>query len=144
MPNLGTVLKEEIRRLARLEARALVKGLTAQNRKLKVSNRDLKTRVAALEKDVKALKATVDQFEVVEEAPEETEEIRISGKGIRSLRKKFKMSLAQFAELAGVTPASVYNWEKQNGVLRRLRGDTRKALAEIRGLGVREARARLS
>jgi len=43
--------------------------------------------------------------------------IRPTGKSVARLRRKLGLSVAQFAETLGVTPASVYRWESTRGRL---------------------------
>jgi len=49
-----------------------------------------------------------------------------TGKAVAKLRKKFNMSPAQFAQVLGVSPATIGNWEKREGTLN-LRASTQKA-----------------
>jgi len=49
MPNIATVLKAEITRLARKEAKAAVAEAAKKTKALKTEVRDLRRRVAALE-----------------------------------------------------------------------------------------------
>ena len=69
--------------------------------------------------------------------------LRISGKGVRSLRQKLGLSQEAFAKLVGVSPNCVYQWESKPGMLR-LRANTRAAVLAARGLGAREAKAKLA
>jgi DNA-binding transcriptional regulator YiaG len=82
------------------------------------------------------------QKEKPEMPAETTEKLRFSAKGIRSLRRKLKLSQADFAKLVGVSDLAVYQWEKKEGKLA-LRQTTKTKLAEIRGLGRREALDRI-
>ena len=67
---------------------------------------------------------------------------RFSAKGVRSLRRRLKVSQAEFAKLLGVSAQAVYLWEGKSGPLA-LRQETRKALANLRGLGRREIKKML-
>ena len=73
---------------------------------------------------------------------EETSKARLTSKGIRSLRRKLRLSQLDFGKLLGTTAHSVYLWEKKEGALK-LRDKTRKALLSIRGLRAGEARTKL-
>ena len=75
-------------------------------------------------------------------APEQAEKGWISGKGIRSLRKRLGLAQNEFARLAGVSDQAVYLWEQKTGMLK-LRSDTKAAVFAVRGIGAKEARARL-
>lgn len=65
------------------------------------------------------------------------------GKGIRSMRKKLKLSQVELGKLAGVTPQAVMLWESKSGRLR-LRRATEAKLQGVRGMGLREARQALT
>ena len=52
------------------------------------------------------------------------------------------LTQADFAKLVGATTHAVYLWEKKEGPLN-LRDKTKKALLSIRGMGAREAKAKL-
>ena len=144
MPNIGLVLKEEICRLARKEAKPELRELHGGNATLRRWVADLKRRVASLEKENRALSSRLNRLggSVPEAAPQELEKARISARSIRILRKKFRLSQAEFARLVGVSMNCVYVWEQKEGRLG-LRAQTRAAVLAVRKIGVREARARL-
>lgn len=144
MPNVGQVLKQEFARLAKKEVRAGTTALKADSVKLKKANADLKRRIAQLEKDNRRLVAAEDKRlkEAPQVAPQKAEKARITAKGMRSLRKKLGLSQAGFATLLGVSSQSVQLWEKKEGALA-VRDATRAAIVSIRGIGAREAKARL-
>ena len=70
------------------------------------------------------------------------EKARITGKGMRSLRRKLRLSGEQLGQLLGITGAAVYAWDKRNGPIR-VRPATRAAILSIRTLGAREAKAKV-
>lgn len=144
MPNIAVVLKQEISRLAKKEARGIVVGLRKDVVRLKRDAADLKRRIAQLERQNKILLASESkrQAEAPEPPPDSTSSARITSKGIRSLRKKLKLSQAKMAALIGATAQSVYIWERKDGALR-LRDRTRKAVIALRAIGAKEAKTRL-
>jgi len=144
MPNMAKVIKEEIIRLAKKEAVGAVAAVKQDTVKLKKVAADLKRRVAQLERENRRLVAAESkrQKEAPTVAPEETQKARVTAKGIRSLRKRLRLSGADFAKLAGVTTQSVYNWESRDGALQ-LRDTTRAAVLQARGMGARDAKQRL-
>ena len=144
MPNIATVLKEEIRRLAKKETKAATMKLQKDNAKLKRTAADLKRRVAKLERDNKQLVADAQERrrESMKAESPETEKARISAKMIRSIRKRLKLSQEAFAKLAGVTPMTVYMWEHKKGRLV-FRGNSKAAIIELRKMKKREALALL-
>lgn len=144
MPNIARLMNEEIRRLARREAKTAIAGIRKDNVKLKGTAADLRRRIAQLERDNKRLIAAEKrrQEEVPQLAPEQAQKVRITSKGICSLRKKLGVSQAGFAELVGASLQSVFGWENKGGALR-LRDATKAGILSIRGLGAREAKERL-
>lgn len=60
----------------------------------------------------------------------ELPQIRPTGKSVARLRSQLKLSVSEFAELLGVTPASIYRWEKTSGRLK-LQSLTFIALAKL-------------
>ena len=144
MANIMTVLKAEIVRLARKEAKALTAPLRKPANTTRLTLADLKRRVAALEQENKRLAALLSK--VPQPAPaEEPAKAKgwISGKGILSMRRKLGLSQEAFAQLVGVSPNAVYQWERKSGMLR-LRSKTQAAVMSVRELGAREAKAKLA
>ena len=142
MPNIARVMNDEIRRLAKKEAKALVVGIKKDTVRLKKDNADLKKRVAQLEKDNRRLYRLADK--VASQAPSpEAPKRRLSSRNIKVLRKKLRLSQSQFAKLVGVSDQSVYNWEAKGGVLKFNAGTLEKIVA-VRSMGVRAAKERLA
>ena len=144
MSNIAKVLKAEIMRISRKEAKGATQGIGKSNTWLRKIAADLKKRVMVLEKDNKRLVATTkkDQVESPQKPDEETSKARLTSRGIRSLRKKLRLSQLEFGKLLGTTAHCVYLWEKQEGALS-LRDRTKAALLSIRGRRAGEARTKL-
>jgi DNA-binding transcriptional regulator YiaG len=145
MSNVAKVLRAEICRISRRETKNSIEGIGKSHKGLKNIVVDLKRRVLLLEKGNKGLVATMKrcQVEYPEKPPEEERKVRLTSKGIRSLRKRLRLTQVDFAKLVGTTPYSVYLWEtKEDGL--KLRDKTREALLSIRGLSAREARTKLA
>jgi DNA-binding transcriptional regulator YiaG len=144
MSNVVKVLKAEIMRISKREAKSATQWIGKSNTWLRKVVADLKKRMLLLEKENKRLVATVKKYQV--ESPqkpdEETSKARLTSRGIRSLRKKLRLSQADFGKLVGATTGAVYLWEKKEGALS-LRNRTKTAILSIRGLGAREAREKL-
>ena len=141
MPNIATVLKEEIRRLARKEAKAQVAALkkaSAQQRRdiaaLKRQFREQQRANAMLAKVVSEGRAAAP---AVSDA---TSTRRFSPTWLRKHRAKLGISAADYAKLVGVSGLTIYNWERGKS---RPRQAQLIALAEVRGMGKREAVAKL-
>jgi len=155
MPNLASVLKEEIQRLARKEVRKENKSLqqaTSRYRSdiaaLKREVADLQRRLSFIEKQEKkrleeetsgaAASSPASSSSSSDRAAEST--ARFSPDWLKKHREKIGFSAADYAKLVGVSPLSIYNWE--NGKTSP-RAAQREALAAVRGIGKREAQQRL-
>jgi DNA-binding transcriptional regulator YiaG len=144
MSNIAKVLKAEIARISRKEAKSATQGIGKSNAWLRKIVADLKKRVVLLEKENKRLAATMKKYQV--ESPQKPDEdirkARLTSRGIRSLRRKLRLSQLNFGKLLGTTGHCVYLLEKKEGALN-LRDKTREALFSIRGLSAGEARTKL-
>ncbi len=144
MPNVMQVLRSEITRLARKEVKASVTKVHKPTVQLKHDVAELKRTVSALVKATNIIRSVLDKIVADQpaESPEATAKARLTGKGIRSLRRKLGLSQAEFGRLIGVTAQAVVNMEKKQGPLA-VRKVTRGAILAIRGIGAREAKARI-
>lgn len=138
MPNLSTILKGEITRLARKEIKAAVEPVRKASAGQRKEIAELKRQVAALQRD---LKASLKSSKVREPAPEASGRTRFSAKGLKSLRAKLGLSAAEFGQLVGASGQSIYKWETGKAVPR---ASQQSALASVRGIGKREAGKRLA
>jgi len=145
MSNVVKVLKAEIARISKREAKSATQGIGKSTTWLRKVVADLKRRVVLLEKENKRLSSAMKKYQVeqLQKPDEETKKARLTSKGIRSLRNKLGLSQAGFAKLVGVTTHAVYLWENKEGALS-LRDKTNAALLLIRGLGAREAKEKLA
>jgi DNA-binding transcriptional regulator YiaG len=145
MSDVAKVLKTEIARISKREAKGATQRIAKSNAWLRKIVAELKRRVVLLEKENKHLLAAMKKYQ--EESPqkpdEETRKARITSKSIRSLRGRLGLSQAGFAKLVGVTTHTVFLWENKEGVLS-LRDNTREALLSVRGMGAREAKQKLA
>lgn len=141
MSSLGTFLKTEIARLSRRELRTQVEPLKKQSAAHRRHIAALKRQVTALERLVAQLKR--GNAKTLRASPPEGEDskgTRFSAKGLRTLRTKLGFSAAELGKLLGVSGQSVYNWESQKSVPRKAQLAN---LAQLRGVGKREAQSRL-
>ena len=138
MPNIGTVLKDEINRLSRKECRRQVeptRKAIAQHRRDIAA---LKQQVAGLERQLALLARKGAAAASPAAAP--ARPVRFVAKGLRSQRSRLGLSAAEFGKLLGVSAQSIYNWEREAA---HPRGEQLAKLAAVRGLGKREAAQRL-
>src|SRR5687768_1946419 len=98
MPNLNSVLKSEITRLARKEIRSSVDPLRKSNAALRREIAELKRHVAALQRDIKASSSPqrADKNSSVEHR-----NTRFTAKGLKALRARLGLSAADFGQLVG-------------------------------------------
>jgi DNA-binding transcriptional regulator YiaG len=146
MSNVVKILKAEIARISKKEAKSATQAIGKSNTWLRKTVADLKKRLVLLEKENKRLVGTLRKYQVAQpEKPDHGEgaKARFTSRGIRALRKKLRLSQADFGKLLGTTPHAVYLWEKKIGALN-LRDKTKAAILSIRELGAKEAREKLA
>ena len=146
MSNVVKILKAEIARISKREAKSATEAIGKSNTWLRKTVADLKKRLLVLEKENKHLVAAMKKRQI--ESPskadqEEGKKARFTGRGIRALRKKLRLSQADFGKLVGTTPGAVHLWEKKDGPLS-LRDKTKAAILSVRGLGAGEAKQKLT
>ncbi len=141
MPNLQSILRQEIRRLARREVRSELEATrkaVAQHRReiaeLKRRNTALERTVSYLQsRETKRLKAEPSQAE----PPEGT---RFSIRSMKAQRKRSGLSQEDYASLVGVSSSTIYNWESGST---KPSGKHLATLVSLRGIGKREAQERM-
>ena len=143
MPNIGALLKEEIRRLAKREARSLLATVRKDNARLKRTAAEHKRRLARLERDNRRLVAESDArlAEGVKASPEEVAQARIGSARIRALRKRLRLSQAELGQILGVSGKTVLMWEKKEKL--HLRDKARAAVVSAMKLNAKEARRKI-
>jgi len=144
MPNIGSVLKSEIQRVARKELRAETQQLKKTVTQYRGQIAQLKRRMQVLEQQVRRQtrgsgRAAAAASE--EQADEDSPALRFSAKGLAAQRKRLGLSAAAVAKLLGVSALSVYKWESGKT---RPRARQIEAIASLRKLGKREAMERLA
>ncbi len=145
MPNIAKVLREEISRISRHEAKVAVTPMRKSNAKVRPDLADLKNRLSALEKEVKRLNIVAINLVSTQPAPALApvdDKVRILGRGVKSLRKKLGLTQEELGKLTGVSLGGVRAWERQQGMLN-LKDASKAAIIAIKGMGKVEARKRL-
>lgn len=140
MPNLGIVLKQEIARIARRELRSHVTAARKASAQHRRHIATLRRHIAALEKKIATLGARSTEKAVPQSNQEVEARVRFAPKGLKSLRERLGLSAERFGKLIGVSGQSVYNWEHR---ITTPRSRQLQAIAAVRGIGKREAIARL-
>lgn len=141
MPNIATILKAEIARVARKEIKAESAALKTASAKCRSDIAALKRQLAALQKELKRTAKTSKRPAASEneEAPESHH--RFSAKGLASQRKRLGLSAEALGKLVGVSGLSIYHWE---GGKARPRAKHLPAIAALRRLGRKQAAAVLA
>ncbi len=142
MPNIAALLKTEIARVARKE----VRGETHQLKKAVSTYRSeiaqLKRRAQALEQQLRRLSKGIGKAQPAASNGHDASEqpFRFSAKGLASHRKRLGLSAHDCGLLLGASGQSVYKWEEGEV---RPRARHMPAIAALRGMGKKEANARL-
>jgi len=141
MPNIAAVLKDEIARIARKEARAQTAEFKKASAQYRAHIAALRRRIDELERQVKrAGKAAAKSDSEAGDDEDQGTARRFSATRLAAQRRKLGLSAADFAALIGVSGQSVYKWEHGEA---RPRARQLEAIAALRGIGKREAAARL-
>jgi DNA-binding transcriptional regulator YiaG len=136
LPNIASVLKDEITRLCRKEIRSQLEPIRAASSNYRKDIAELKRRIAQLERQSTKLRKQLPEAD----APpaEDDRKLRFVPKGLSSMRKRLGLSIEAFAKLLDVSPQSIYNWQTGKTVPRRAQLEK---LASVRSMGKREAQA---
>jgi DNA-binding transcriptional regulator YiaG len=140
MPNIASVLKEEIVRLARKEARSETNALKKASAQYRRDIAALKRQIAELQRKVAPLEKQVLRNAPSQPAEVDAEHVRFTAKGLRSQRKRLGLSAENYGKLIGVTGQTIYSWEQEAS---RPRQQQVAKIASLRNLGKREAQRRL-
>jgi len=141
MPNIATVLKEEILRLARKEIRRQTQTLRRTSAQYRRDIAAMKRQLSDLQHKVGPLQKRVLKTLSAEGVEPKTDGVRFTAKGLRSQRQRLGLSAADYGKLVGVTGQTIYSWEHETS---RPRKSQVVRLAVIRHLGKREALTRLA
>jgi DNA-binding transcriptional regulator YiaG len=140
MSTLAVALKTEIRRLARKEVKAAtqstVKAVVRYRREIAQLKRQLHEQARKLVR----LESRGDQQSSQPVNGELPNGARFSARSVKAQRARTGLSAADYARLVGVSGLTIYNWEQGKS---RPRNGQLASLIAIRGIGKREATARL-
>lgn len=137
MATLQEVLRSVVLRLARREIRAAVGPMRQDLRALRRKLAGVPKTVGDLSRNVALLVRERDaRRTAIEPGAEGTQSARFSGRLVKKLRRRLKLTQGQLGLLAGVSVTAVRAWEADRS---RPQGARRAALVAIRKLGRREA-----
>lgn len=141
MPNIASVLKQEIARLARKEIRGDIRAVRAASARYRKDLAKLKRDVASLEGELTRVRKANGANGAQQPAQEDSARVRFSAKGLRSHREKLGLSAGDYGKLLGVSAQTIYKWEKGSA---RPRKRQVTALASVRTLGKKQAAQHLN
>ena len=140
MPNIASMLKDEIIRLARKEMRKKLEGLRKASAQYRSDIAGLKRRAADLEKQASRV-AKKAPGTATAQTSEESSKIRFSAKGLATHRQRLGLSAAGAGAILGVSAQTIYNWEAEKS---RPRQSQLAAIAAFRKMGKRQAKGDLA
>jgi len=144
MPNIASILKEEIARISRKQVRGETESLKKAVTHYRSEIAQLKRRLQALERQIKRVSTVRTRTAPVASAGRaasgDSTQVRYSAKSLRSQRRRLGLSAASLAKLIGVSALSIYKWESGNT---RPRQKQIEAIASVRSMGRREVQKRL-
>lgn len=145
MPDIKSVLSDEIRRLARKELKVAIQPFQAQLAALRKTVSEQSKLIKELSKGsavaTRKAKSESAPEQTGETAEKNTRQFRLSPERIVKLRQNLGLTQGQFAALLEVNPLSVSNWEQGKAVPRE---SGKQKIAALRGLGKRGLKAMLA
>ena len=143
MPDITSILKAEISRVARKEVRAEIETLKKASTSHRSAIADLRRQIGALEKEARRVNKSA-ALQVAAEAPDDAigsdTKRRFSATRLAAHRAKLGLSAASYGTLVGVSGQTIYHWEQGKA---RPRSAQLESLATVRGLGARDIAERL-
>ncbi len=137
--NVMSVLKAEISRLAKKEAKKEVSAVKKVNATYRSLIAGLRKRIESLEQGMSGLKKMAPKAEKVLAAKTEPEgRFWITGKGVKAMRKRVGLTQAKFGQLVGVSGQTVVNWESVDGKIDIRKKATMARLQQIKGMGKKQ------
>jgi DNA-binding XRE family transcriptional regulator len=140
MPDIASVLKSEISRIARREVRRATSPAKKAQGSFRADIAALKRQVVALEAQLRRLERRRVAAPAAERPDAGAAPPRLSAKAIASLRRRLGLSAESFGRLIGTSGQSVYNWEAGKA---RPRGATVSKIASLKGASKRAVAAHL-
>ena len=141
MPNIASLLKSEISRVARKEVRGETVGLKKAVSTYRAEIAALKRRTRALEQEVHRSSKASAKLAPLAANEVSSPTLRFSAKGLASQRQRLALSAHDCGLLVGASGQSIYNWEDGTA---RPRSKHLPAIAALRSLGKKQAAAQLA
>jgi DNA-binding transcriptional regulator YiaG len=141
MPNIATALRDEIRRLAKREIKAVTRSTKQAVGQHRRDIAMLKRLVQVQQKEIRFLKTQESKrLNQPPTAEEPVKGVRFSARSVRAQRQRLGLSAEDFAKLVGVSGLTIYNWEHDKA---RPKKERLGALFALRHVGKREALKKL-
>ncbi|WP_432730295.1 helix-turn-helix domain-containing protein [Variovorax sp. W6] len=143
MPNIASILKSEISRVARKEVRAEMENLKKASVHHRAAIAALRRQVMSLEKELRNVAKGAGRSARAsepDEAGEDGPKRRFSAGRLATHRAKLGISAASYGKLVGVSGQTIYHWEQGKA---RPRAAQLQSLASVRGLGKQQVAERL-
>ena len=141
MPNVASVLKEEIARVSKKETKSLFGPLASTVSTLKRTVSELKKRIASLESKAERLERKLGGASgMALPAPEKVGKSRVGAGNIAKLRAKLGLSRAEMAALIDVNANSIFLWERGKA---KPRAAAKAKIIALRGIGKRQIKKML-
>jgi DNA-binding transcriptional regulator YiaG len=144
MPNIASIFKAEISRVARKEVRAEIETLKKASVAHRASIAELRRQVSALEKELRRVAKGAARSNAASDSDTEVAagtKRRFSATRLAAHRAKLGLSAAIYGRLVGVSGQTIYHWEQGKA---RPRAAQLESLGVVRDLGVRQAAERLA
>ena len=141
MPNIATALRDEIRRLAKREIKAVTRSTKQAVGQHRRDIAMLKRLVQVQQKEIRFLKTQESKrLNQPPTAEEPVKGVRFSARSVRAQRQRLGLSAEDFAKLVGVSGLTIYNWEHDKA---RPKKDRLGGLFALRHVGKRESLKKL-
>jgi DNA-binding transcriptional regulator YiaG len=140
MPNIASMLKQEIARVARKELRSETAALKKASTTYRSEIAALKRRVAETERQLRISAKSSTRASPAANDESILEGMRFSAKGLMGHRKRLGLSANELGLLLGVSGQTIYNWESGKARPNRKFLPT---LVALRSVGKKETTAHL-
>jgi DNA-binding transcriptional regulator YiaG len=111
VPNVASILKQEIARVARRELRSETAALKRASAAYRGEIAALKRRVAETERKLRSVTKASPRAQPAANDESTPEGTRFSAKGLAGHRKRLGLSANDLGLLLGVSGQTIYNWE---------------------------------
>ncbi|MCY1243406.1 hypothetical protein D9M72_564200 [compost metagenome] len=144
MPNIASILKAEISRVARKEVRTEIETLKKASAQYRSAIAALRRQVDSLEKEFKRANKGTERARSAPGSTPATEQVpvrRFSATRLAAHRGKLGLSAAAYGSLVGVSGQTIYHWEQGKA---RPRAAQLQTLAGVRAMGKRDVQAHMN